>query len=177
MVHYQASTKHHSHVKAGVGATCGQHSTSEADWFELAQKCMAHHLRRAGQWGLNGLQLVLWSTTLREHLSTSHFLVRGAAHAPDRGSTFTGLSTRVITDRPRNTPNAGTPRSSATGPRKWLDSRHAHKKTNSIHITRSVRRLAVILGRSSDENLLGTRCQAHHVGYSSGLTMRLGWIS
>lgn len=106
------------------------------------------------------------------------FLVRGSVllYAPDRGSTFPGLSIRVIADRPGNTPSAGMPRSSATGPHKELDSRHAHKKTNSLHIRTSVRRLPVIFGRSSDENLLEFRCQAHRVGYSTRLTMGRRWI-
>lgn len=106
------------------------------------------------------------------------FLVRGSVllYAPDRGSTFPGLSIRVIADRPGNTPSAGMPRSPATGPHKGLDSRHAHKKTNSLHIRTSVRRLPVIFGRSSDENLLEFRCQAHHVGYSTRLTMEPLWL-
>lgn len=79
------------------------------------------------------------------------FLVRGSLllYAPDRGSTFPGLSTRVIADRPGNTPSAGMPRSSATGPHKELDSSHAHKKTNSLHIRTSVRRL---VGMSGDRS-------------------------
>lgn len=106
------------------------------------------------------------------------FLVRGSLllYAPDRGSTFPGLSIRVIADRPGNTPSAGMPRSPATGPHKGLDSRHAHEKTNSLHIRISVRRLPVIFGRSSDENLLELTCQAHHVGYSTRLTMELRGI-
>jgi hypothetical protein len=117
------------------------------------------------QWIQYGSQRMVDFTARTMLATTSHSVTRNCLTRRTEGplqSTLPGLSIRVITDRPRNTPNAGTPRSSATGPRKGLDSGRADEKINSVHTRRSVRRLAVIFGRSSDENLLESRCQAHH---------------
>lgn len=124
--------------------------------------------------GFNTNESVCCISQHEQHCGRRHILLRESPTRRTEGpleSTIPGLSIRVITDRPRNTPNAGTPRSSVTGPHKGLDPRHAHQKINIVHTRRSERRLAVTFGRSSHENLLESSCQAHHVGYPTRLTM------